>query len=329
MNGARIGSDIPAAPDTEDAELNDFLHYLRGERNASEHTINAYRTDLLQFARLILNHPDGRAPWSAATVHDARNFVVELQKNNVGKTSVVRKLSAMRSFYRFLEREGRSAVDPFAGLVAPRKQKLLPKFMTVAEVGRLLDAPDACWKERLALGLAQTEESAELGSTRDSAVLEIIYSGGLRIHEALGLNIGDLDLISDVMKIRGKGKKERYGALGRPAVRAVRAYLRVRRRYTSDSSDTAPLFVNHFGKRLTARSFQRNFKEYLTQAGLPADMTPHKLRHSFATHLLDAGADLRSVQELLGHENLSTTQIYTHVTTERMKKIYNQAHPRA
>ena len=157
----------------------------------------------------------------------------------------------------------------------------------------------------------------------------MIYSGGLRISEALGLNMEDLDLLSGVMRVLGKGKKQRLCGLGNPAIRAIRKYLPVRRTRTENERRSAPVFVNRFGERLTTRSFQRNFKLYLRTAGLPMDMTPHKLRHSFATHLLDAGADLRSVQELLGHANLSTTQIYTHISTERMKAVYNKAHPRA
>ncbi len=314
--------------------LDSFLRYLANEQNASAHTVNSYRMDIVQFAEQVLAPEEKIVPgsviaWTSASLHDARSFVVLLREQEITKTSVTRKLSALRSFYRFLEREGISNINPFAGMVSPKKEKRLPKFMTVKEVGQLLDAPAAYWRERLANGIAKTDDSAELGSSRDSALLEIIYSGGLRINEAIGLNLGDLDLISDVMMIRGKGKKERYAALGRPALRALRTYLAVRKMYNPDQTQSAPLFVNKYGSRLTPRSFQRNFKEYLIQAELPMDMTPHKLRHSFATHLLDAGADLRSVQELLGHENLSTTQIYTHVTTERMKQIYNTAHPRA
>ncbi len=309
-----------------------FLRYLENERDASAHTVNSYRMDIEQFAELCLNGKCGGATpvdWNAVTVYDARNFVVQLREQEITKTSITRKLSSLRSFYRFMEREGIANSNPFLGLKAPKREKKLPKFMTVNEVGRLLDAPALFWQEKQEMQRAKSEESAELGNTRDSAVLEVIYSGGLRINEALGLNLGDLDLISDVMMIRGKGKKERYAALGKPALRALRIYLTVRKKYNPDQTPAAPLFVNKYGTRLTSRSFQRNFKEYLIQAELPLDMTPHKLRHSFATHLLDAGADLRSVQELLGHENLSTTQIYTHVTTERMLKIYNSAHPRA
>ncbi len=326
-----------AIQESGEETLDSFLRYLANERDFSVHTVNSYRMDIVQFAELVSGHrkTEDAKPglrhmdWTSVTLHDARNFVVKLREGEITRTSIMRKLSALRTFYRYLEREGLHNANPFLGLNAPRREKRLPKFMTVNEVGRLLDAPAVFWKEKLENGNAKTDESAELGCLRDSAILEVIYSGGLRINEAMGLNLGSLDLISDVMMIRGKGKKERYAALGRPALRAIRAYLAVRKQYNPDQSQSAPLFVNKYGQRLTPRSFQRNFKDYLIQAELPLDMTPHKLRHSFATHLLDAGADLRSVQELLGHENLSTTQIYTHVTTERMKEIYNAAHPRA
>jgi integrase/recombinase XerC len=201
--------------------------------------------------------------------------------------------------------------------------------MSVSEVARLLDAPSAYWREIRRKGKMKDEAHTYLAEARDTAVLEVIYSGGLRISEASGMNIGSIDLLSDIMKVRGKGKKERICALGSPAVKALTRYLRIRSAHTSDNRANAPLFINKNGLRLTARSVQRFFKNYLVQAELPRDMTPHKLRHSFATHLLDAGADLRSVQELLGHANLSTTQIYTHVSAERLKKVYSTAHPRA
>ncbi len=316
--------------DFSDPLVDIFLAYQRNERNASEHTLNAYRIDIAQFALLCLDAESGQPPdWSGASVTRARAFIVALQGAGDSKTSVHRKLSAMRSFYRWLVREGHSEQNPFSGILSPKREKRLPKFMTVDEVGRLLDAPAEYWRQRSSLGVARSEESALLGETRDTALLEVIYSGGLRISEALGLDMESIDMISGVMKIRGKGKKERYAALGEPAVKALRSYFKIRAMYNSDHARNAPVFVNKFGKRITPRSFQRDFKEYLNTAGLPSDMTPHKLRHSFATHLLDAGADLRSVQELLGHENLSTTQIYTHITTERMKRIYKQAHPRA
>lgn len=315
-----------------DRALSSFLSYLLNERNASQHTVDSYRLDIQQFAQLLLNTDADctQVDWNSIDVYAARNYIVKLQEEaEVSRTSILRKLSGMRSFYRYMQREKLARDNPFAGLIAPKRQKLLPKYMTVDEVGRLLDTPAVFWKDAYAKDIAKDEESAVFSAARDAAILEVIYSGGLRISEALGLNMEDLDLISGVMRVRGKGKKERLCGLGNPAIRALRKYFPVRRMRSGNERRNAPVFVNRFGERLTTRSFQRNFKLYLRAAGLPMDMTPHKLRHSFATHLLDAGADLRSVQELLGHANLSTTQIYTHISTERMKSVYNRAHPRA
>ena len=321
----------PADPEMDRA-LSSFLSYLLNERNAAQHTVDSYRLDIQQFAMLQLNADveTAQIDWNSVDVYTARTYIVKLQEElEVSRTSILRKLSGMRSFYRYMQREQLAHDNPFSGLIAPKRQKLLPKYMTVEEVGRLLDTPQLFWKDAYEKEIAKDEESARFSAARDAAILEVIYSGGLRISEALGLNMEDLDLISGVMRVRGKGKKERLCGLGNPAIRALRKYFPVRRMRSGNERRNAPVFVNRFGQRLTTRSFQRNFKLYLRAAGLPLDMTPHKLRHSFATHLLDAGADLRSVQELLGHANLSTTQIYTHISTERMKAVYNKAHPRA
>jgi integrase/recombinase XerC len=301
-----------------------FVNYLSEERNASEYTVKSYLLDIAQFSSLIKIKN-----WEGCDVYDARLFVLELQKLNLARTSIMRKISTMRSFYRFLVRENQVIKNPFTGLTSPKRGQLLPKYMTVNEVIQLLDAPKIFWDDTAATDPRVKEEAALFSSARDTAILEVIYSGGLRISEALGINIGDYDMISDVITVKGKGKKERICVLGAPSVQSIGDYLMIRGSRSTDQHPMAPLFVNKHGTRLTARSFQRNFKKYLMTAELPHDLTPHKLRHSFATHLLDAGADLRSVQELLGHENLSTTQIYTHVSAERLRKVYMLAHPRA
>ena len=321
----------PAGSPQPDPMMTAFLNYLDAERNDSGYTLESYRMDIEQFARTVLktDATENRIDWDDVSVHDARMFVVCLQNDELTKTSISRKMSAMRSFYRYMLREGKVGNNPLAGLTSPKRGKSLPKYMSVSEVARLLDAPAQYWRRAGGQQLTKSDAHMELSIARDSAVLEVIYSGGLRISEALGLNLGSIDLVGGVMLIRGKGKKERICALGEPAERALRNYLAVRNVWTADSRREAALFINKFGERITSRSFQRNFKLYLEEAGLPADMTPHKLRHSFATHLLDAGADLRSVQELLGHANLSTTQIYTHISSERMKEVYSKAHPRA
>ena len=310
-------------------QIESFLQYLTHERQASSHTIESYRQDIEQFIQLMFPKEKDFQAWEKVDVFTARSLVVELQKIGLSKTSVLRKISAMRSFFRFMVREDIVEKNPFTGLNSPRKDRNLPKFMSVDEVSRLADAPALYWKNAAESGTAQDDDSAAFAAARDSALIEVIYSGGLRISEAVGMNLDSVNLISDIAKVRGKGKKERLCALGGPSVKAIREYMKLRKLRTSNERGSAPLFINKHGTRLTARSFQRNLKLYLEAAGLPPDLTPHKLRHSFATHMLDAGADLRSVQELLGHENLSTTQIYTHVSAERLKKAYNKAHPHA
>ena len=310
------------------SRLQNFLTYLAHERQASEHTLDNYARDLRQFAELLRGAGDFD-DWATITAEDARTFVYELHRRGTAKSSILRKLSALRSFFRFLLREGVVSGNPFLRLPALKVEEKLPQVMSVTAVDRLSAAVGACWEARIAAGTIKSEEGAQFAAARDRALIEVIYSGGLRISEAVGLNYGDLDLGAGILKLRGKGKKERLGMLGTPAREALRSYLQLRSAVGGGRLPDTPVFLNHQGGRLTARSFQRNLKDYLAEAGLPADLTPHKLRHSFATHLLDAGADLRSVQELLGHENLSTTQIYTHVSAERMKNVYRKAHPRA
>ncbi len=314
-------------------QLDSFLSYLRNERQASEHTAESYRMDIEQFAKMILKkdireNPDS-VNWNEVTVFSARLFIMELQKNEITKVSTLRKISSLRSFFRFMVREEFVKQNPFSGLTSPKKEKRLPKYMSVDEVGKLVEAPAIFWQNAKDNKTSKDDDSANFAAARDSAILEVIYSGGLRISEAIGLNIGDIDIVNDIIKVKGKGKKERIAALGKPASAALSKYFKIREIRSASVNQSSPVFVNKNGTRLTSRSFQRNFKQYLATAGLPADMTPHKLRHSFATHMLNAGADMRSVQELLGHANLSTTQIYTHVTAERLKVEYAKAHPHA
>jgi integrase/recombinase XerC len=306
-----------------------FLQYLEHERQASQHTLAGYEQDIVQFASFMYPERQEFTQWHEVDVFVARSFVVELQKAGLTKTSVLRKISAIRSFYRYMVRENIVEKNPFTGLNSPRKERNLPRVMSVDEITRLVEAPQKYWLEANAKGTSQDEDSGLFAASRDTALIELIYSGGLRISEAIGLNFSDLDLLGDIAKVKGKGKKERLCPVGRLAVNAIRKYLLLRRLRSEDERGNAPVFVNKHGTRLTPRSFQRNLKLYLELSGLPCQLTPHKLRHSFATHLLDAGADLRSVQEMLGHENLSTTQIYTHVSAERLKTAYRKAHPRA
>jgi integrase/recombinase XerC len=300
------------------------MRYLCLERDASVHTLKAYRRDIAQFASLVWPEGGAAPDWQGVDSTMVRQFLMRLQQNGLGRSSVQRKLSSLRSFGRFLVREGLLPGNPFSGVLAAKRPQRLPKVLSVSEVDRLLAAPADYWK-------LQAETAADFAAKRDAAMLEVIYSGGLRISEAVQLDLAHLDFYSETFVVRGKGRKERMCALGRPAIKALKDYLRVREAVgLGGRRQPGPLFVNQRdGARITARSVQRFFKIYLATAGLPPNYTPHQLRHSFATHLLDSGADLRSVQELLGHASLSTTQIYTHVSAERMLEVYRQAHPRA
>ncbi len=308
-----------------------FARYLEGERHASSHTLAGYLGDLAQCA--AVQWGAAAAPpfaWSALDKFAARAFVVSLQKRGATSATINRKLSSLRAFFKFLNREALVPQNPFAAAVSPKRRKPLPKVLTVRDVARLLEAPRQAAAEALA---AETHPGRRrwlaYAALRDTAILEILYSAGLRISELTGLTEERLDLLAGVIKVRGKGKKERLCPLGRPAVSALEAALAARAGLAGCRPGDAPLFVGRTGGRLTPRSIERLFKRCLARAGLDPALSPHALRHSFATHLLDAGADLRSVQELLGHASLSTTQIYTHVTVERLKQVYAEAHPRA
>ena len=310
--------------------LNNFLSFLRNEHHASMHTVNSYRIDIEQFIKI---HPssyneDNSFCYCSVSVLDVREYIVKCQ-DDCSKRSINRKLSALRSFYRYMIREGLVEHNPFAGIISPKISKPLPKYLSVIEVYRLLDSPNIYWNEALKKGLTKNKSNADFAQFRDSAIMELIYSTGARISEALGVNIKSIDTLSAVVTFKGKGKKERICPLGKPALKILRKYLRIRNSRTSNDRPNAPFFINRDGGRLTSRSFQRFFKKYIITAEISPEITPHALRHSFATHLLDAGADLRSVQELLGHANLSSTQIYTHISADHMKLIYRKTHPRA
>ncbi|WFB35067.1 tyrosine-type recombinase/integrase [Kiritimatiellota bacterium B12222] len=307
--------------------MENFGIYLQGEKDASAHTLDAYFRDIYQFAAFVW--PDQPAPyaWPTVTRIQARGFLVEVQKSGAMPTTTGRKLSSLRSFYRYLLREGLVKVNPFSGLPQPRKDKNLPQILSPAEIGRLLDAPRLLHE---ASGAQDVFHDYQV--LRDTAILEVLYSSGIRISELTGLREDRVDLISGVIRVLGKGKKERICALGNPAVDALYNALEGRERFLSFLNIyPAPkeLFLNKLGSGISNRSIQRMMKIMLATANLPVDLYPHALRHSFATHLLDAGADLRSVQELLGHSSLSTTQIYTQVSIERMKEVYHRAHPRS
>ncbi len=290
----------------------DFLRYLRVERNAAAMTIKSYREDLMAAADFLERLLGRSAQPDEITPALLRRFVAAMHEAGYARSSVARRLASLRSFFRYLLREGRVKVNPAKPLRNPRPERKLPHFLTTEEVGRLLAAPD----RTTAMGL------------RDAAILETLYSAGLRVGELVALQDSDIDWAAGLVRVRGKGRRERLAPLGRFALRALRDWLAHRRLAGGTDSDP-PVFVNRFGKRLTTRSVARMLDKYLALTGLDQRTSPHSLRHSFATHLLNAGADIRSVQELLGHKNLSTTQIYTHLSASNLLAVYDRAHPRS
>lgn len=331
QNGATEDLDLKQMVVTDPA-VRGFLQYLKTERNASPHTIDSYLRDLVQFTLTAWRGHITEAGilWTGLDVAAARRFTIELQRQALARRSIQRKISSLRAFARYLVRESVLPGNPFGGLPAAKTPSRLPEVMAYHDVKRLLESPAVYWRKRSGSGTEHDNRRGAFAASRDTAILEVIYSAGLRISEAIGLNVTDIDFFSYSFVVKGKGGKERLCALGGPALQALNNYFLARRKEgLGDRRSRGPLFVNFSGDRITARTVQRNFKRYLAHAGLPSDLTPHGLRHSFATHLLEAGADLRSVQELLGHANLSTTQIYTHVTAKRLIAVYNQAHPRA
>jgi len=306
-----------------------FVTHLLAERNASPHTARGYTRDLAQFAAFRWG-VEAAAPfaWMRVTPEDARNFLMALTRAGEAPASVRRKLASLRAFFRYLIREGVRSDDPCAGLRGPKCPQPLPKVLSVQEAARLLAAPGAARAAaaRSPRGLSPAEDLACL---RDAALLETLYSTGCRISEILALTWEEIDFATGGVVVTGKGAKQRLCILGRSALDALAALRKASgARWPNARKADSDIFRNAHGFRLSAREAQRRMKTWLAAAGLPADLTPHKLRHSFATHLLDAGADLRSVQEMLGHRSLATTQIYTHVSVERLKDAMTH-HPRA
>ena len=294
-----------------DGHCDRYLEELASTRGASPHTLRAYGADLSEFAGFLEERGVERP--SDIGARTLRGFLARLEERGLSDTTVQRKLSAVRSLLGWLVRVGELETSPAAGLRARRTARRLPAVLSEDEIGSLLAAPDT---------------TTVLGR-RDRAILELMYSAGTRASETVGLDEGDVDTRRGVAKVLGKGKKERLAALGSHAVRALDAYLSDPARPRSGRGRPRPLFKNARGGRLSTRSLERLVDKHVSAAGIGRHATPHTLRHSFATHLLDRGADLRAVQELLGHAHLVTTQIYTHVSIERLREIYEKAHPRA
>jgi len=299
------------------AVIERFLSYLEVARQASPLTLKSYREDLHQFTD-FLRQRDVRTCRSV-DANTIRRFLVGLQTEKYARSSVTRKLSALRSFFRFLSRRAEIERDPTVGLIAPHQQRRLPQFLYPQEIEALLAIPDTSTPQ----------------GKRDRAILECLYATGMRVSELVAMDVDQLSSGADALRVIGKGRKERVVIIGRPALAAVADYLAIgrpalmERSGRVDAADEPALFINRQGTRLTARSVARVVRKHILAAAAARKVSPHALRHSFATHMLDAGADLRTVQELLGHSSLSTTQIYTHVSRRRLKEVYDQAHPHA
>ncbi|MHC5083649.1 MAG: site-specific tyrosine recombinase/integron integrase [Planctomycetota bacterium] len=317
--------------------IQEFSNYLKFEKHFSDHTAKCYGADLDQYTTFLGGTVEGSAsassdqnPWEAAQtgatatevqqdvkidelimsadVNTIRKYMAELGLQQYSKSTTARKLATLRSFYKFLVKRNYMTTNPVTTIKTPKQDKKLPKFLSYDEVQRLLNTPPA---------------NTWLGA-RDRAILEVLYNTGMRVSELVSLNMDDVDFLSEVIHVRGKGKKERICPIGSSALQAIQNYIEYRNKRMSNDPgfDSKVLFANKHGKRLSTRSVRRKMDKYLIEAGLDPAISPHTLRHSFATHMLNNGADLRSVQELLGHQSLSTTQIYTHVTTSRMNEQY-------
>ncbi len=323
--------------------IHKFLDYLKFERRFSEHTAKCYGADLTQFCEFVKSrsesdsadaegmslHPQDTGTGTAVATQvdvridqlllstntdSVRGYLAFLNERHYSKATIARKLATLRSFYKFLVKRNHISSNPVASIRTPKQEKKLPRFLEYEEIKRLLNTPPV---------------NTWLGA-RDRAILETLYSTGIRVSELVALNMDDIDFLGEVVHVRGKGKKERIAPIGSSALQVIQHYMEYRnkRAQSNGNFDSKVLFVNKHGRRLSTRSVRRKMDKYLKMAGLDPAISPHTLRHSFATHMLNNGADLRSVQELLGHQSLSTTQVYTHLTTRKLKEVYDGAHPR-
>ncbi|VAX28045.1 Site-specific tyrosine recombinase XerC [hydrothermal vent metagenome] len=298
--------------------IQDFKSYLVAEKNASPHTVSSYLIDLYQFVQFLRESGHGEAQ---DTLHPKnidrlaiRSFLGYLHEKSAGGATMARKLSTLSSFFKFLCREGIVATNIAKTVPSPKKAQKLPSYLSVDEIFRLLDLPD----KKTFIG------------TRDGAILELFYSTGIRISELTGIRMEDLHLAERMVKVRGKGKKERLLPMGKKSVNALEGYISLRnKRIVKSRLAPDELFLNYRGMGISVRGVRKILEKYIRQNNFTGKISPHSLRHSFATHMLDAGADLRSIQEMLGHSSLSTTQKYTHLTIDRLSKAYDEAHPRA
>jgi integrase/recombinase XerC len=309
----------------EDRQAKEFLRHLETERSASIYTVRNYRQTFSEFIRWHQEERKSSPSWKTLARDDFRGYLRFLGRKQMSRAAIMLRFSALRSFYKFLIRRGNVDASPIKGIAMPKAARRLPRFITPQQMLDLLRAPA---KELEQLRRASADEIDPSIYERDAGLLETIYSCGLRISELCGLRAEDINWNEQLVRVRGKGKKERQVPIGTPALEAIRKYWKS---LEHAPAGHMPVFLAsaHRVQPLSPRVVQIRLKRYLEIAGLDPNLTPHKLRHSYATHLLDQGADLRSVQELLGHAHLATTQVYTHVTTERLKRAYDKAHPRA
>lgn len=320
-------SNPKAGAETRDKWVQKFLAHLATDRGASAYTQRNYAQALAEFQRWHHGERKQLPAWDGLQRDDFRSYVRFLGRQNLSRAAVQLRFSALRSFFKFLIRHGHIAGSPIKNIALPKVGKRLPKFLTAKQMNDLLEAP-----RKLLPGAGKKKKPGRPVESsiafRDAAILETIYSCGLRISELCRLTVADLDFSQQTVRVLGKGRKERLVPIGQPALRAIEDYWQ---RLPRPPGGNAPVFLASEKKFIPVapRILQLRLKKYLAVAGLDPTLTPHKLRHSYATHLLDAGADLNSVQELLGHAHLITTQVYTHLTTERLKRAYDEAHPRA
>ncbi len=307
----------PTLPPAVAAEwLQPFLDYLAKERRYSAYTVRNYRQAFEDYFRWLKQTGRGAGDFGRLTVREVRDFVIEAQRR-YGRRTLHNHVSGLRTFYRYWMREGKLTRNPFTGVPLPKLEKALPKFLTEPQMLKLLGGPQK---------LLQNEAVDAFTALRDRLVLELLYGGGLRVSELVALNYGAIDFSTGSARVLGKGRKERICPLGDAAMAVLKKF---RDTHAKASDRESPVLITEHGRRFTVGAVQQLVKRYLALADLPMDITPHKLRHSYATHLLNSGADLRSVQELLGHASLTTTQIYTHTSVARLKEIHAKAHPRA
>jgi integrase/recombinase XerC len=330
-----VKATMPESMPVHDVKANSvvtaFSRYLEAECNASPHTLSGYVQDIGQLCAFVWPSLKALSPvdWPSVTHEQARAFLVASHRIGASPATTRRKLASLRTFYRFLVREKQITTNPFVGIRGPRMGKRLPTVLSIPEIENLLAAPLndlLTYRERH----GAVPPAMDYAAKRDTAIFEVLYSTGCRVSEIAALTWSDINFERGTTIVEGKGRKQRLCVIGGPACYALKGMrLSADVLFEERAKATDPLFLNLKGGPLTVRSIERQMKTWLAAAGLPPELTPHKLRHSFATHLLDAGADLRSVQEMLGHSSLSTTQIYTHVSIERLKEEYDKGHPRA